>query len=108
MMRLCTAFKGPSRRLADEADKRFREADLDRQGDLLECNAGKCQHQRITETTTIAYEACERVWTNMKGPGKLLRDFPDPFPDHMVMKDDFVPASLPLTLAFSGVTRAIH
>lgn len=103
LMRLCTALKGPFRRLADEADERSRERD--RQGDLLDCNASTCEHPRVTETTTIDYDACERVWANMKEPGKLLRDFPDPFPDHMVIKDSFVSASLPITLAFSGVTR---
>jgi len=106
LMRLCTALKGPFRRLADEADERFRERDRDRQGDVLDCNAGECQHQRVTETTTISYEACERVWANMKGPGKLVRDFPDPFPAQLVIKDSFVPASLPITLVFSGVMKS--
>ena len=105
LMRLCGAIKGPFRQLANETDTKHRERQAQDEGDLVDCNAGRCQPERMPQTITVTFDGCQPVWDDMIEKFYTNKKFPNPLPDQMNVKDGLITASLPLLLFFGGAVK---
>lgn len=84
---LFEAFRLPMRELADETDRRHREADKERHDYYAsDCYIDKCHHPKIAHTMTLVIDVCET--SHARG----LQWLPDPLPDDITIKAVALPA----------------
>ena len=94
-------FAQPLRRLAKAEDAKYRERESELDSKLGHCKFGECQHETITKTITVHFEACETLWAELQP--RLDREGISDLPSEITVKNNAPIGVLPMMLVYAGV-----